>query len=134
MFGQRWSIKTRGRPNFNVPFLRGASGRIKTRRHDTDDPVEIRVHANALVQDLRIAAEQALPQRVANHDFRNKSRRVVLGIESAAELRLSSQQRKIIRRNSCQPDAGGLRQTGQIIFVKPHRRHVFENPGLLRVL
>src|SRR5207253_10215430 len=55
-------------------------------------------------------------------------------IESATEFRFHPQQRKVIRRDNKQPHPRWLGWAGQIIFVEPGRRNVFENSGLPEIL
>ena len=109
MIRHRWPIKTRGRPDLDVPLFGCPSRRIETRRHDTDNLVKVGVHSHALAQDMQIAREVSLPHAVANNNLPRKPGCVVPGIKRAAQLRLDAQQRKIIRRDNEQSHPRRLR-------------------------
>src|SRR5437588_11025631 len=59
---------------------------------------------------------------------------MILWIETASQSRLHAQECKIIRRDDKQPHPRRLRRAGEIIFVEPGRRNVFENSGMLKIL
>src|SRR5204862_6945291 len=58
---------------------------------------------------------------------------MILWVESASQLRLDGQERKIIWCNKNKSDSRRLRRPGQIIFVEPRRGNVLKNSGLLKV-
>src|SRR5215470_7702597 len=99
MISQRRSVKTRRGPDFNVPFFRSSSGRIKTRRHHADDPIQISIHPHAFIQNVSVTAEESLPETVANYNFRNKTGCVIIRIETSSEFRLDTQELEVIRRH-----------------------------------
>ena len=61
-----------------------------------------------LADDLRIAVEQALPQRVAQDRDRRLARLVLLGQQDAAEQRLRAQHREQAGRSAQPLDPLGL--------------------------
>src|SRR5262249_36357307 len=99
MISQRRSVKARRSPDFNVPLFRSSSGRIKTRRHDTDDPIQVSIHPHAFIQNVWIAIKEPLPETVANYNFRNKTGCVIIRIETSSEFRLDTQELEVIRRH-----------------------------------
>jgi len=56
-------------------------------RHDSDHRVRLAVHPYIASYDLRISAERALPQRVAQDDFALAADFPFIVLEDAAELR-----------------------------------------------
>src|SRR5947208_16680729 len=58
---------------------------------------------------------------------------MILWIETASQSRLHAQECKIIRRDNQQSHPRRLRRAGEIIFVEPGRRNVFENSGMLKI-
>ena len=84
---QRRAEEARCRPDFGVPFCRSRARRVKAGRHDADDAVQVGIEPQRPVEDSRVAPERAPPQAIADHDFAGESRRVVVGIEDAPQLR-----------------------------------------------
>src|SRR6202030_4134430 len=107
---------------------------VETGRHDADDPIQIRIETYAFVQNMRVLPKRPLPQAVADDDFLQKSRRMILGMEGAAQLWLYAEERKIIRRDKKNADVRWLRSAGEIVFVEPRRRDIFKNSRVLQIL
>ena len=83
---------------------------------------------------MRVGAERAFPQAVADKNLRNEPRAVIVGIEDAAQLWLHVEHRKIIRGDKEQADTRRPRRAGEIIFIKPRWGNVLENAGVLEIL
>src|SRR5262249_8612153 len=128
------AVKTRGGPDFNISFFRCSSGSIKTGRHYADDQIHVRVHSHAPIQNVWIGGESSFPEAIANHNFPNESWRVIARIKTPTQLRLHSQQFKIIWCNAHQANSRRLFRSREIIFVKPRRRNVLENSRTLQIL
>jgi len=57
---------------------------VKIRRHDADDMVRVIVEPQGSAEDMRVGAEDPLPESVADDQFKVKARRWILRIEHAA--------------------------------------------------
>ena len=66
-------------------------GKLETRRHDTDNGVDPRVHLNAPADDRRIAVVAPVPEIVGQQNHRFRTGSVIVGGEPATQLRRHAQ-------------------------------------------
>ena len=77
----------------------------EARRHDTDDGEGPSVEENRPADDLRITAEGALPETIAEHGDGDLLRHdVLVGAKDAAMRRLDAEQREVRRRDHLASD------------------------------
>ncbi len=106
------------------PELRRVAQTLEAGRHDADHGVLPRRAAERerAPEDLRIGAESALPQTVAQNDHvRRLGHEVLVGLKHAAARRRHAQQRKVRRRDEFSVDALGL--------LGPDHRHALAVEG-----
>src|SRR5580698_7480555 len=82
--GRRQTGKPRCSPYFGVPYFGGAALIVKIRGHDADDKVNVVVETQGSAEDVRVGAEVALPESVADDGFQVEARCGIVGMEYAA--------------------------------------------------
>ena len=131
---QREAREAHRRPHFGAAFFLRSPRRLKSGRHDADDAVRVGIELHDAAEDMRIAAERAPPEPVADDNLFIEARRRIRGIEGGAELRFHSEQREVVRRDDQQSDTLRPRETGEIVVVEPGRRDILEDTGPLEIL
>ena len=106
----RGAKRARRRRHVDVVLLRV----VRHVRQHADDGVRPVVHLEHLPDDVPVAAELALPVRVADDQHRRRARLVVVGHERAAEDRLDAEDAEEVRRDHAGVDAIGLAALQQV--------------------
>ena len=113
------------RPHLDVG--RGAAPRMAERlRRDADDRIHVVVDADPLAEDVRIAAEAPLPQRVADDGDLGDAGLRVGRAEHAADLGADAEHREVVRVDERRLDALGLVGLGQVRADRPDAGDVVE--------
>ena len=79
-----------------------SSGRAliaKTSRHHADDMINVVIQAQSLADNVRVGSEFPPPQPVADHGLQVEAGSGIVRIECAAQLRVYTEHREVIRRD-----------------------------------
>jgi hypothetical protein len=87
---------------------------LEAARRDTDDAVALVVDGDVLADDLGVAAEAVLPERVGEDDDVVLARRLLLGGEPAAEVRANAEELEEAGRDGADRHALGGPGAGQV--------------------
>src|SRR5579863_6479217 len=83
---------------------------------------------------MRVGSEFPPPEPVADDDLEVVAGSVVVRIEGAAQLRVDSEDREVIRRNLLKAETQGLRAAGEVhVCALTGNRYGLEYPGTLEV-
>ena len=89
--------KSGRRPQFGIALLAGLALVAKAGGHDADNMIDIVVQAQTLAENVRVGAKCALPEPIADDDFRVEAGCGVVRIEGAAQLRVHAEHREVAR-------------------------------------
>ena len=128
------AVKTGRGPDLDVSFFGGSSRSVKAGRHDADDAVQIGIEPHTFVQNVRITPEGPFPKAITDENFKEQTGRMIIWMEGSAQLRFDAEELEIIRGDDQDADARRLRRAGEIVFIEPCWRNVFEDSGMLKVL
>ena len=93
---------------FRIPLLAGSAHIAKTSRHDTHDVISIIVQAQSLAESVRVGSELASSELVTDHDLKVEAGSGIVRIECAAQLRVYTEDREVIRRDIFEGNTIGL--------------------------
>ena len=96
------------------PHLGVVGGKAEARRHDADDEVRPSLGHDRSTDNRRIAAEQPLPDAIAEHQHFRRLRPVVVRLDGAAEERRRAEQRKERAADARAEDALGQLQPADV--------------------
>ena len=98
-------------------------------RHDADNGVTVFIHANAPAQNMRVAAELALPQPIADHHGLGETGRLIARPIKTSQSGLSAQDIEIIEAGAEHFDALGMIAAAKRGADWPDDADVVENAG-----
>src|SRR5579871_6064596 len=92
------------------------------------------VQAQNLAENLRVGSEFSPPEPIADHDLQVVAGSGIVRIEGAAQLRVDTEDRKVIRCNLLEAETQGLRSAGQVhVGAGAANRHGLKYPRTLQV-
>ena len=89
--------KIRRRPQIGTALLAGLALVAKAGGHDADNMIDIVVKAQSFAENVRVGAKCALPEPIADDDFKVEAGCGVVRIEGAAQLRVDAEHREVAR-------------------------------------
>ena len=96
--------------------------------------VSVVVQAQSLADDVRVGSEFSPPEPVADHHLQVVAGSGIVRIEGAAQLRVYTENGKVIRRNLLEAETQGLCTAGEVhVFADAGNRRGLKYPGTLEV-
>jgi hypothetical protein len=101
---------------------------------DAHDVINVVVQAQSFADNVRVGSEFPPPEPVADHDLQVVAGSGIVRIECAAQLRVYSEDREVIRRNLLEAETQGLCTAGEVhVFTDAGNRRGLEYPRTLEV-
>ena len=94
---ERGRRQIRRRPQIGTALVAGLALVAKAGGHDADNMIDIVVQAQTLAENVRVGAKCALPEPIADDDFRDEAGCGVVRIPGAAQLRVDAEHREVAR-------------------------------------
>ena len=131
---KRQTGKASSQPQLHILLIACRALIAKAARHDAHDLISVVVQEQSFADNVRVGSELPPPEPIADHDLQVVAESGIVRIEGAAQLRVYTEDREVIRRNLLEAETQGPSNASEVhVCAGASNRHGLECPGTLEV-